>query len=111
MPRVKLVNSAMMPSEGTYKLRRITKNLFIRILRRASERGIVDSTIGYPNVIDLLFKWTGISFPVSREQTTLEDGDIMLITKLKYRVQDPSTKGKYVPSEDDYEFFIATYKK
>jgi len=36
----------------------------------------------------------------------MQPGDEALIVKLKYRLQNPSQKGKFTPSDEDYEFGI-----
>jgi len=109
--RVVLMNSAMMPQEGLYTIYRIPQEEFFNRLKKAYEEDNLHSYIGYSTNIDFIARHTGIVLPLSREQTTLQDGDTMLIMKLKYRLQDPSSKGKHIPSDDDYEFFIALYKE
>lgn len=108
--KVKLLNSAMMPCEGHYTLRRISKEQFCSELKRAWERGILESYIGYQDNINLIEQWTGIVVPFSRATTTVRDGDILLIMKLNKRIGDPSMKGKISFEENDFEFFRAEYK-
>lgn len=110
MKKVKLLNSAMMPCEGHYTLKRISKEQFCSELMRAWKDGILESYIGYQDNITLIAKWTGIVVPFSRETTTIEDGDILLIMKLAKRMGDPSMKGKIQFGEQDFEFFKAEYK-
>lgn len=103
----RLMNSAMMPSPGVYHLRQVDRDAFVDLLRGES----FESYIGYPETAKFLERISGVIVPLSRAQTTLADGDKMLIVRLKYRVQSPSDKGKFVPSDDDFEFFVAVYHK
>jgi len=103
--RVKLMNSAVMPAEGTYYNTKITKEQFVEILK--SNINITDSYISYPQNIDYIYKISGIKVPLSRAETTLENGDVMLILKLKYRVE-LGTKGQQV-NEDNFEYYMTKY--
>jgi len=102
---IKLMNSAMMPVCGIYTLRQMSRNAFVTYLRDNE----FESYIGYPDTARLIEEISGVAIPVSRAQTTLEDGDVMLIAKLKYRVNNPHQKGRFTPSMDDFEFFHAMY--
>ncbi|MCS7215989.1 MAG: YddF family protein [Candidatus Micrarchaeota archaeon] len=108
--KVKLLNSAMMPNEGIYVLKRITKEQFCKELIEAYQQNRLESYIGYQDNIDLIAKWTGVIIPFSRETASTEDGDVLLIMKLKKRMGDPSMKGKLMFSDEDFEFFKAEYK-
>lgn len=110
MRKVKLLNSAMMPKEGIYTLKRISKKEFCNLLVQAQKDGILESYIGYQDNINLIAEWTGITVPFSRANTTVEDRDILLIMKLARRMGDPSMKGKFSFGEGDFEFFRAEYK-
>jgi len=105
---IKLMNSAMMPQPGTYRLRRITHTEFCRALQEATEKNMLESYIGYQQNIDLIYQWTGVHVPLSRAETSLEDGDSLLIMKLRYRLNDPSRKGAPV-DKTSFEFFEADY--
>jgi hypothetical protein len=106
---VKLINSAMMPQEGSYRLTKITQEVFCRNLRRAAMNNDLESFIGYPDTALFIERISEVTIHVNREQTTLVSGDTVLICKLKYRLPDPSIKGKFTPTDDDYEFFLCTY--
>jgi hypothetical protein len=106
-----LLNSAVMPKEGTYVIKKISKEYFIQILKYYSELGQIKSFIGYPQNAELIYKWSGVKVDINREQLTdIETGDKMLIMKLKYRVKDPSMKGDIV-DENDFEFYICVYNE
>ena len=109
--KVRLMNSAMMPKEGVYRAVKITKQEFIKEIKEAYNKGILESYIGYENNVELIKKWTGITVELRRVPTTVEDGDVLLVLKLKYRVQNPSQKGKFQPSEEDYEFYKVYYSE
>lgn len=100
-----LLNSAVMPSEGIYTLKQISKSKFQELLQDAATTGDFRSYIGYPETARLIEHLTGIEIEVSREQAELATGDVMLIVKLRHRVADPLTKMPLVPSIDDFEFY------
>lgn len=93
----------MMPKPGTYKLEKITMEEFKSILKKSE----FESYIGYEETADFISKLTGIPIKVSRESTVVENGDILLIIKLPYRVKNVKEKGSLTPTT--YEFFVATY--
>ena len=102
---IKLMNSAMMPQPGKYELVRLSRDQFVGILR---DSGQVDSYVGYPQTAEFVERISGVSVAVSRRQTTLEDGDRVLVIRLAYRPQDATIKGAPV-DEADYEFFMFRY--
>lgn len=108
MRMTRLMNSAMMPVPGQYRLTAITRDQFVRELRSAHGNGGLVSYIGYEQNVRIISKLSGIQIPVNRAETTLAPGDVMLIMRLKYRVT-PANKGQEV-SENDFEYFKATYK-
>jgi hypothetical protein len=108
------MNSAMMPNEGNYFCKRIDEAQFALILWKNKDN--FKSYLGYPEncefVINLIRYCHGstLTIPISRDQTHLKSGDKMLVIKLKYRLPDPSAKGKFVPKAEDYEFFLVEYR-
>jgi hypothetical protein len=102
----KLLNSAMMPVEGFYQLQRVTSEKFAEWLRAEP----FESYIGYPDTARLIEQIAGVKVPLSREQTTLADGDVLLICRLKYRVQIAADKGNFTPKREDFEFFVCHYR-
>ena len=106
--KIKLLNSAVMGRAGSYCQKKISKEMFGQILKEAEE---IESYIGYQSNIDYLKREFGIEVPMNRNLTEYEDGDLFLVMKLKYRVADPKEKGKWKPADDDYEFFIFSYKE
>lgn len=104
-----LMNSAMMPQPGQYRMYRIDRNNFAGRLREAHGTGVLVSYIGYQQTAEFITKITGVPVEVNRTETKLQDGDFILVCKLKYRV-DARTKGAPV-DEDDFEFFRATYSE
>jgi hypothetical protein len=111
MYKALLMNSAIMPKEGNYSCRRITKKEFIDMIKFYHDRSQLISYIGYQNCVDLIKKWTGIEVPINRNKTTINNGDIMIVMRLKYRIDDPKTKSSHHPKDDDYEFFYIGYIK
>jgi hypothetical protein len=103
----KLMNSAMMPIEGRYSLYRASVDQFVYLLQNEP----FESYIGYQSTADFLKRLSGIDIPVNRDQTRVEDGDKLLIIRLKYRLADPADKRdkNRIPADEDYEFFICLY--
>ena len=107
---VLLLNSAMMPTEGIYTLKRISKSKFQELLQEADTTGNFQSYIGYPKTADLIEQLTGIEIEVSREQAALTTGDVMLIVKLRHRIQDLSDITTQQPSSEDLDFFVCYWQ-
>lgn len=106
---VRLVNSAIMPAAGTYRVRKINLKEFCEVLRTAWENRELVSYLGYQRNIFLISKWIGIDVPFSRKETVVKDGDKLLIMKLKYRIKDPGEKKHTEIQDEDFEFFLAEY--
>ena len=106
-----LLNSAMMPDEGLYILRRVSREFFGELIADAHRRGELQSFVGYPETAQHIERIARVPIPISRAATQLPDQCLIAICKLKYRVADPSTKGKIQPGDEDYEYFIATYDR
>ena len=105
-----LLNSAVMPTEGIYTLKRIPETEFQTHLQEADATGNFRSYIGYPETARRIEQLTGIKIAISREQAELTPGDVMLIVKLRHRIQDLSDIKIYQPSLDDLEFFICHWQ-
>ena len=101
----------MMPSEGLYILRRVSREFFAELIADAHRRGELLSYIGYPENAQCVERISGVPIPVNRAFTQLPDQALIAVCKLKYRVADPSTKGKIQPGDEDYEYFVATYDR
>jgi hypothetical protein len=101
-----LLNSAVMPTEGVYTLKRISEAAFQKFLQEAAATDNFQSYIGYPETARLIEQLTGIEIQVSREQAELATGDVMLIVKLRHRIKDLSNITAQQPSLDDLDFFI-----
>ena len=100
-----LFNSAVMPTEGIYTLKRISQGTFRTTLQEAAATGNLQSYIGYPETARLIEQMTGIEIEVTREQAPLGSGDIMLIVKLRQRVANSADKNIPQRSIGDFEFF------
>ncbi len=107
---VLLLNSTVMPTEGVYTLTRISKSKFQELLREAAAAKNFQSYIGYPETARLVEQLTGINIEVSREQAQLATGDVMLIVKLRHRIQDSSDITAYQPSFEDLDFFLCHWQ-
>lgn len=112
-----LMNSAMMPTPGlTYRLRRISRDEFAIILRKAiAHGGNVFSAIGYEATAAHIGRVTGFTPQVSRAEVQVKPGDTMLICKLSYRATDPRAKSdpraQGAMSDSDFEYMLCEVTK
>ena len=97
-----LLNSAVITAPGRYEYRLITAEEAALWLRK----GNFISQIGYPATAEHIKALSGIKPEINREATTMHAGDEALVVRLKYRIQDPSTKSNYQPGPDDWEYGI-----
>jgi STIV B116-like len=98
---IRLLNAAVMPVPGTYRLAPMTPEQFAAALRA----GGWTSYVGYPEASRLLEELSGVPIPLNRGSTPVDDGDTLLIARLRYRVGNPATKGQFKAEIADYEFF------
>lgn len=106
-----LINSALMPNPGlTYRPRVVSADEFAALVRRAVADGSIESFIGYEATAAAVERLTGWRPPLSRAQTTVQAGDVMLVIKLKYRLDnagkksDPSFQNQV--NLEDFEFWV-----
>jgi hypothetical protein len=59
------------------------------------------SRIGYAETAAQIERWTGIRPVLSRENSSMEPGDIAMVIRLRYRAADPATKGQPTAQTDD----------
>ena len=100
----------MMPRDGSYTRKQIQSEEFVSILSRASE---IISTIGYPNVAEMVSTMAGRNVATSRDLTEIrEDKATILVVKLPYRIASPNSKGTHNSRNPaDYEFFSVEYSR
>lgn len=99
-----LLNSAMMPTFNlTYKLRQVTEDEFIEMLKSARRTGRLRSMIGYPQNAEYLSRRCGFQIEVSRTQCNVRAGDTLLIMRLPYR---PETVSKGQTVREDFEYGV-----
>jgi hypothetical protein len=104
------MNSAMMPQTGTYKCRYITEEEFRQIYKNCkASGGTIESLIGYPETAYHVSQLVGERIFMSRNETVLENKDIMLVCKLPYRPKDPNNKDQIKPTE--YSYAIVEYEE
>ena len=109
MPPYILLNSAMMPTPGTYRLRELSRDEWVQAIQIAAQEESIQSYIGYPDTAKHVQEITGLPIEVNRAETTLGKSATLFIVKLKYRVTDPAQKGQFAPSESDYVYYVAQY--
>lgn len=95
-----LLNSAVITTPGTY---------VYRLLDREEARawllaGGWESRIGYSTTADHIAELCGIRPPLSREASPMQPGDEALVVRLRYRLQDPSSKAGWRPGPGDWEY-------
>ena len=106
--RVLLVNSAMMPAlTGSYIAEELTKDEFVKAVQEAEADGILESYIGYDQTAEQVSKWTGMDIPINRTRAEINDLDIMLVIRLKFR-PGLNTKGLKIDPAD-FEFARVYY--
>jgi len=106
-----LLNSAMMPDEGLYVLQRVSREFFAELIADAYRQGHLQSYVGYAETARHIENISGMPIEVNRSATQLPNQALIAICKLKYRVSDPTTKGRLQPGDEDYEYFVATYDR
>jgi len=104
-----LLNSAMMPAPGTYRLRELSRDEWVQAIQIAAQEESIQSYIGYPDTARHVQEITGLPVEVNRAETTLGKAATLFIVKLKYRVTDPAQKGQFAPSDADYVYYVAQY--
>jgi hypothetical protein len=102
--RCYLLNSAVITGPGLYRYRLVT----IDEARAWLWLHDCASRIGYAATAEYIFSVLGVRPPISREASPMQPGDEALVVRLKYRVQDPATKGSWQPGPDDWEWGLLT---
>lgn len=106
---IKLMNSAVMPQEGIYLSKKVNEEFVKMYFQKHKDEGW-ESYVGYPQNIPYMSKVLGVDIPINRGETKLEHGDVMIVCKLRYRIQDPTQKVNTEPKDEDFEWYIITYK-
>lgn len=102
-----VLNSANMPTDAIYRKMQITEEEFIHLIKNND----IHSCVGYDSVCKHIFTITGVTVTKNRELTVLEeDTGYIAVVKLKFRME-PSKKGHYVPTRDDYEYHLVFFNK
>lgn len=106
-----LMNSAVLTTAGTYKYTVLDPYEAYRYFDelRGEEvdlNKLVKSAIGYEQTAAYMSQILNYDVEVNRDMVTLEPGDEALICKLKYRVQDPKSKGQEVPPEYEWGLLV-----
>lgn len=109
MSTTHVLSSAMMPKPGKYEMLKISESEFMDRIKQAFESGSLKSSVGYTQNINYIHKKSGIRIALSRDSTKIQSGDVLLIMKLAYRLENSDSKGNII-NPNDYEFFIAHYE-
>lgn len=86
MTQTHLLNASIMPQPGSYELHDMPIDKFIDAVREASEAGTLKHYIGYEETLKIVEDLCEISLgETNMEETKLNDGDVLLIVKLRRR--------------------------
>ena len=101
-----LMNDAVIGvgADGNYSYRTIDQAEAIAWLRTNDFK----STIGYADTANFIQSISGVfvSLSLSRETFAMVTGDDALVVRLRYQLQNPGDKGKFMPLPEDYDFAI-----
>lgn len=95
-----IINAAMIPNEGTFNYRNISRDDAIAWLREYGLRAV--SYVGYPQTAEHISSISGVYVILNRAKCRMVQGDEALVVKLAYRVADPASKGQ--PQPEDWEY-------
>lgn len=107
-----LLNSAVIPAGcyGSYEYREASKEELKNFLF-SLQWPPVQSRIGYKETAEKILEWTGYRPLICREASPLAPGDIAMVVRLKYRVQNPESKGAPLGVKDeDWEIGRLVYR-
>lgn len=111
MKRLLLMNSAVIVNDGVYEAKKITEEEAKSIVSEALHtKAHMLSYVGYEQTALHMAKVLGVDVPLNRSETQYEDGDYILVCKLKYRLKNPNEKGQPVDPED-FEWMLVQYRK
>ena len=102
----------MPAADGTYTSQKITVSEFANSAMKAYDEGNLVSSVGYKSTAELLSDLVGFEIRESRAETIVEDGDVLLIARVKYRLGNRmKMKADAKPTLDDLEFRIVHYSE
>ena len=108
---VHLLNTAMMPAaDGTYTSVGITVSEFTQRAITAYDTGTLVSYIGYKSTADLLSDLCGFEIRENRSKTSIADGDVLLIARVKHRLGQ-RMQADVKPTLDEMEFRVVYYSE
>ena len=106
---VHLLNSAVMPQAGSYRLYEITADEFRMLVHEAKTTGKLKHYIAYQSTLAFVQHLIGLDMgETNGDKTIFEDGDRFYVIRLKYRVA-PWEKKNDNPNVEDFEFFRGYY--
>lgn len=97
---MKLVNFAIMPNEGTYQLKEISKDEFKKIVKEND----IESYISFKITATVLEELTGKKIELNKGRCYFDDAEEYLIVVLK----EPD-KFKKILTEDDFKYYKCKY--
>ena len=108
---IRLMNSAMMPAPGVYVTEEISRERFCDLIREAEAAHTLQSYIGYTATAAHIEAISGVKVAVTRAPTTVKSGDVLLICRLRYRLDDVNLKANknFIPCTDDYQYMVSVY--
>jgi len=103
-----LMNSAMMPQDGTYIKETISPKKAREIFEKAPA---VKSAIGYANAQNAIEQILGVKPELCRDVVEFKHADTAICFQLKYRILSPEEKASNIHGKamDDYNISLVFY--
>lgn len=103
-----LVDTIMIPSDGSYTRKLLSKDEFVNLVKEASMSGSLASLIQSPVITEHIEELTGTRVPVSREEMVLIDSDLMLICQHAPLV-NPAERGQLRLNSEHFVYISIRY--
>ncbi len=104
-----VTNSMIFHNPGSYDVKKLTKEEFCEIVKKAHDENKLKSYIGYPDTVYFLRKNTGIDLKITTRKLFLKDGDKIAVIKKKYVEKKDFKKPRGF--DTDYEYFAIQYRE
>jgi len=104
-----LVSTVLMPRDGSYTRRSLSKEEFRDLVREAYDADNLIYQIRLPVITEHIQKLTGISVEVSGETIDLVDSGQMLICQCLTGV-DSTEDETFRPTDEELEYFVIRYR-
>ena len=103
-----VTNSMIFHNEGSYDVKRLNKEEFCEIVKKAHRENKLKSYIGYPDTVYFLQKNTGVNLKITTRKLFLKDGDKIAVIKKRYVERKDFAKPR--GNDTDYEYFSIHFR-